>query len=757
MKKIMKIVIIVVVVCLFGTTIFACVITPDLEPLEPKPCPYEYLYNIPSADYIPLHTVTFNNYDGTLLSTQRISSNQNAIPPRVPRRRGYQFTGWNYSYQNIVAPSILTAQFAAATVPEFTFRQVVLPFIYTSSMYTTTIASDCSSYIFHSSSNTNKIYRITARDFSVDYIEFNLSPGAIAYHNGELYATLARRPFFQPQAQNGYVAIIDVQSFEVLDTHETELVPFSIAVTSSGIIVISNAVGQWTDIRAYNRNGELISESFIRHSSPIVYNAFTSRIYFVTTDISPRNLSAFDIDEKGNLSFAIDSPYHGDHILGTYLSISPSGESIFNGFGNVFIADDYGRDMRFRGSLGFDTQNLDRSGNNINSIAFSDCGREFFIARHNGDIYSYEYSTFNKLGNFTIEGHPLFVFVDQHTLYTIYSCENGTLFIKNICIYSPCTNLMPAHITVHPLSLNNNSARLNGLTNTHIYANPWVYRHVVVYTQFFDNRAFIVDAQNNSLHIIDNINLTQTVLRFNHSPNSLRFYRYQLLVGFGVNGIVSVFDLETFTFSHNYFVGLTFGDFALGADNHFYFAPGIWLGGAFNICRETFQRSEGTMTSDNVARFTIHPTRTMLHFANSGVSPQNIITIVYYDGQISRVDSSRYHGTHQIGNRLRISPCGTLIFTNNGSIFSSHPNREQDLIFQRTFTRFNDMTFCTTRNQAFVATNNAIRVYDLTALKYIGSIVSTHSVRELSIVNNQIIAISHTSTNRYLEIIALYT
>ena len=55
------------------------------------------------AQYIRQYTVTFVDYDGTVISTDVVNSGENATPPSNPVRVGYTFTSWNQSYNNIVS------------------------------------------------------------------------------------------------------------------------------------------------------------------------------------------------------------------------------------------------------------------------------------------------------------------------------------------------------------------------------------------------------------------------------------------------------------------------------------------------------------------------------------------------------------------------------------------------------------------------------------------------------------------------------
>lgn len=58
------------------------------------------------------YNVSFYDYDGTLLSTQQVAEGGSAVPPTVPGREGYTFTGWNGSYENIHQDTVLTAQYS---------------------------------------------------------------------------------------------------------------------------------------------------------------------------------------------------------------------------------------------------------------------------------------------------------------------------------------------------------------------------------------------------------------------------------------------------------------------------------------------------------------------------------------------------------------------------------------------------------------------------------------------------------------------
>ena len=58
---------------------------------------------------VPTYTVTFKDWDGTVLSTQTVEEGQNAEAPSVNGRSGYHFTGWDKAYSTVTEDLTVTA------------------------------------------------------------------------------------------------------------------------------------------------------------------------------------------------------------------------------------------------------------------------------------------------------------------------------------------------------------------------------------------------------------------------------------------------------------------------------------------------------------------------------------------------------------------------------------------------------------------------------------------------------------------------
>ena len=71
----------------------------------------------PVTDYLTLYakyqkitqTVTFKDWDGTILKTETVDQATSATPPSNPSRTGYTFISWDLSYTNVIEDMIITA------------------------------------------------------------------------------------------------------------------------------------------------------------------------------------------------------------------------------------------------------------------------------------------------------------------------------------------------------------------------------------------------------------------------------------------------------------------------------------------------------------------------------------------------------------------------------------------------------------------------------------------------------------------------
>jgi hypothetical protein len=72
--------------------------------------------DIGAYEYLPSYTVTWKDWDGTLLEQQTITFGNSAIAPQDPVRDGYKFVGWDNNFSNIISDVVINAEYSIATI-----------------------------------------------------------------------------------------------------------------------------------------------------------------------------------------------------------------------------------------------------------------------------------------------------------------------------------------------------------------------------------------------------------------------------------------------------------------------------------------------------------------------------------------------------------------------------------------------------------------------------------------------------------------
>ena len=74
--------------------------------------------NVTAQYSIKSYTVTFKDWNGTTLKTETVKHGSHATAPSNPTREGYEFTGWDTNFNNVTSDLIVTAQYIDSGEPE---------------------------------------------------------------------------------------------------------------------------------------------------------------------------------------------------------------------------------------------------------------------------------------------------------------------------------------------------------------------------------------------------------------------------------------------------------------------------------------------------------------------------------------------------------------------------------------------------------------------------------------------------------------
>ncbi len=180
------------------------------------------------------------------------------------------------------------------------------------------------------------------KTFSFPYMTESL---AMTPAGDRLYVALLTREhdyfWFDDEGHIGYIASIDlatqVKDIEYMINED----PGDILVTSNEHLIVGSGSGQWTYIRVYEAadGTELSNENWLfRQNSRLALHPSETMVYAADVEVSPSDICRYDLKENGDISYAGDSPYHGDYRMYGNVWVSPLGNELVTRGGDVFTA-----------------------------------------------------------------------------------------------------------------------------------------------------------------------------------------------------------------------------------------------------------------------------------------------------------------------------------------------------------------------------------------------------------------------------------
>lgn len=155
--------------------------------------------------------------------------------------------------------------------------------------------------IYFSDMHGKKVYAYDYVTKTVTEAAFTLTPESIAFANDEIYVALLKgnhSPYWFDETHKGAIAILDSSTLKMKEQFDIAIDPYDIVVGRDGYIYVPSGSGQWTNIKSYSRQSKQeVASSNIRNASIAELHPTVDKIYTITTDISPRDISAYNISE----------------------------------------------------------------------------------------------------------------------------------------------------------------------------------------------------------------------------------------------------------------------------------------------------------------------------------------------------------------------------------------------------------------------------------------------------------------------------
>lgn len=245
----------------------------------------------------------------------------------------------------------------------------------------------------------------------------------MTYANGELYVIFTYTEYNNTETEAGVIRVLDPDTLSVKDSWEIDITPYNIVADDSGKVYVNSGSDRQYVFKRYDRytHQELSSIRNYYNKTNIVMHPDQTRIYGVNQGVSPRDMEVFHVNE-GIFTSRYDSPYHGDHDMGTVIAVTGDGRYIVNSSGAVFTSTkSKSSDMYYVGAISA-----------FDAIATSpDHEDQFFVVKGNL-VYQIDADTMLPLNTFRTEGTAVQLMMSKDKLIAITKIKtSGTNITKS--------------------------------------------------------------------------------------------------------------------------------------------------------------------------------------------------------------------------------------------------------------------------------------------------------------------------------------
>lgn len=522
-------------------------------------------------------------------------------------------------------------------------------------------------------------------------------PSAVVYSEGNLFIG------FGDQA---YIGVYDPGTLEMKDQIFTGYNFGDIAVGNDGFIYTASSYSSRNDSR-YVKSFSTISKQEISKCS----------VSYSGGELSVNPVE--NIMYIGSGSFKYED---GKILSGSYINnvtslrnrVSPDGKYVFNASANI-----YTKDLNFYFKLNKE----------FNDIAFDMENNRFFIAINEKMICSYDYSSLYGNDSIITKGRVKDLYYSNNKLISVSLMDSRE--------YAICTESAEFNVTPVPTPT---VSEIITPSPTH---SQWSYN---INDSVFDTEkpcVYFIDSSKNTLASYNYKTESFSSLQQYYSPTSIDLLGGEILVGYGNQGMIGIYDTANLEMKDKIMTGSTFKDFAVGRDGYIYI---LGDNGLMSFSRTSKQELNIISYDRSITGcIQMHPTRNIFYL--SAISSSNMRMCQYTNG---KMEYKNYYkdspNSYQTGNINRISSDGHLLFNDKGGIFASSSSQKYDLKYITSLSEgeFSDLSINLERDRIYAASKVApvIVIYKYSTKKLLGVINTKYVSSSINIRDGNLITLS---------------
>jgi len=248
---------------------------------------------------------------------------------------------------------------------------------------------------------------------------FDLMPEALAMtpDGSRLFAGLLTREhsgvWWDADGHEGYIASFDLSTMVEDRQFRITEDPSDLGPTSNGLLVVSSGSGQHTYVRVFDATtGAETGASYRPYQQQhLALHPGERKVYMADgPHTSPSDLYRYDLTAAGQITYRWDSPYHGDYRTGRNVWVSPEGDKVIAGGGDVFsVGETSASDLRFLQQLspGF-----------IDNLAFDEA-RKVILTAEGSTLASYNLASYLEIRRESLPGPIAFLGASGPSVYAL--------------------------------------------------------------------------------------------------------------------------------------------------------------------------------------------------------------------------------------------------------------------------------------------------------------------------------------------------